>query len=177
MHTIAQQYLGLALAEREQNLYHDSYFHLTVWNPDEAKPETFEYAATAYGGIGSMSSNTVIDLLAKTHGSVKAAYEAYETRDRRAHAARILADDLNRGTPFKGDTVRVTRGRKVPKGTVGKVLRVTEKVTHVSRYGTWTTRELFAFIVTPTGAWEVKAEYCEIVERGEIVQELFDLAS
>lgn len=180
MHPIAQQYLGLTLSEREQNLRDDSYFHITVWNADESKPESHEYAATAYGGVGAMSSHTRMQLLAATHDSVKRAYSSWEAQQDRRIAAEQLLRGLGSdafGRCYKGDTVRVVRGRKVPKGTVGKVIRVVEKVTHVSRYGTWETKELFAMIVTPTGAWEVKSEYCEIVERGPVLQELFDLAS
>lgn len=177
-HPLAQQYFGMVLAEREQNLRDDSYFWLTVWNPEEATREHFQYAATAYGGVGPMHPSAVQDALASTYPSVHAALARWNERNERASAVRLIDLGFNtHGTVYKGDRVRVARGRKVPKGAEGRVIGVQEKVTHVSQYGTWTTKELYALIVTESGAsWSVAAKHLDVIARGEILQQLFDLS-
>lgn len=177
MHPVAEQYRGFVLAEREQNLRDDSYFWLTVWNPDEVRSEQFQYAATAYGGCGPMSSHLVTDLLAATPAGVRFAAERQADQAGRAAAINALGVEMSHGHVFKGDIVRVTRGRKVPRGTEGRVLGVEDRVTHVSRYGTWATHEQFALIDTPTGFWSVNAKHLDVVRRGEVMQRLFDLAN
>ena len=174
--SIEQQYEGFVLAEREQNLRDDSYFWLTVWNPDEEKPDHFQYAATAYPSA-PLHHDAVRRLLSATHAGVQTAVKRYEERHERAVAFKLLAMAFERGDVFKGDRVRVARGRKVPRGIEGRVLRVEERVTHVSRYGTWKTREDFALIDTGNGFWTVNARHLDIIERGPVVQELFDLAA
>lgn len=41
-----QTHHGLCIEDRERNGYHDSDFYMVVWNPDEGKPESIEYAST-----------------------------------------------------------------------------------------------------------------------------------
>lgn len=170
-----EQYTGFALTEREENRYHDSYFHLTVWNPDEQAPEHHMYASTAWPS-SPMGSYTVSKLLSATFPAVHEAVRRYEERFDRAHRARILSLLIAEGEVFPGDTVTVFKGRKVPKGTTGRVLTVEEKVTHVSKYGTWQTKEKFAFLITDSGAWTVNCAHLKVLQRGPIVQEIFDLA-
>lgn len=174
--SLLQQYNGLALAEREQNQYHDSYFWLSVWDPDEARPETFQYAATAYPS-DPLGDRARAELLGSLLPSVKAAHDKWTDQADRVTAIRILDLKFQRCDVFKGDTVRVARGRKVPKGLVGRVVSVETRVVHTSRYGTWQNKEDFALIDVGTGFWTVAAKHLEVVERGEILQTLFDLAS
>lgn len=175
MHSIAQQYSGLVLAEREQNLRDDSYFHLTVWDPEELKQETFVYAATAWPST-PLHPETVQTLIKATPAGVHHARDAAQDRAKRAAAVELLQMQLQRGDAFKGDRVRVARGRKVPRGIEGRVISVFEKVTHTSKYGTWQTRETFAMIDGDKGVWTVRTDHLDIVERGPVVQELFDLS-
>lgn len=169
-HPVAAQYVGFAIAEREENRYDDSYFHLTVWNPETAKPEWFMYAATAFPSH-PMHPDTVRALLAETFPSVRQAFDTYITNTTRARAAKHL-DSLMNETVFKGDSVTVTRGRKVPKGTTGKVINVEERAAYVGNY-----TERWALVVTESGAsWSVKCEYCTVLARGPVAQELFDLS-
>lgn len=171
-HPIAQQFTGFALAEREQNMYDDSYFHLSVWDPDEAKPEEYQYAATAYPST-PMHPRVVSELLDATLPSVRAAYAQYKARNIRKCAAAVLMLRMESfDGVFKGDTVRVDRGRKTPKGTTGKVIHVEDRPAYVGNY-----TEKWALVVTDSGAsWSVKAEYCTVLSRGPVAQELFDLS-
>jgi hypothetical protein len=170
------EYRGFALAEREQNLYHDSYFHITVWNPETAEPESFEYAATAHGGSYPLSPESRLSLLESIEPAVKSAYERWQERANRRYAFTMLQLDFERGKVFKGDRVRVARGRKVPRGLEGTVMSVETRVTHTSKYGTWQTKEDFALVACGTGYWTVNAKNLDIIERGPVMQELFDLA-
>lgn len=172
---LIEQFTGFLLSEREENRRDDSYFHMTVWNPEESEPQHHLYAATAWPST-PLHPRTVQVMLDCTLPSVKTALQRFnEQQDRVAHV-KLLLIQMQHGEVFVGDTVRVVRGRKVPKGTVGRVINVEKRVTHVSKYGTWETKESFALVVTPAGAWSVKAEYLEVVERGPVMQEIFDLA-
>lgn len=42
-------YIGLCIKEREQNLYHDSYFYMIVWDEEKQEPKSIEFATTAAG--------------------------------------------------------------------------------------------------------------------------------
>lgn len=175
-HPLAQQFQGLILAERERNMRDDSYFMLTVWDADAGQPDCFEYAATAYGGIGPMHHDTVRAAIAETFPSVIDALRVWNTRSDRIHAFGMIERRLDYSV-FKGDTVRVARGRKVPKGLVGKVVSIErDVVVHRSRYGTWDTKADFAVIAVDGGVWKIDAKNLDVVARGEIMQELFDLA-
>jgi hypothetical protein len=175
-HPVAQLYKGFALAEREQNLRDDSYFHLSVWNPDTAAVEEFQYAATAYPS-NPMHPETVHALLAETLPSVKAASAKYWLDQARAAGARVL--DYTMFTveyywkPFKGDVVRVARGRKVRKGLVGEVISSSERT-----FGYNNTRTYVLIDCGADGTWTVDTANVDCVRRSPAkLQELFDLSN
>lgn len=178
MHATAEQFQGYALEEREQNLSNDSYFHLTYWNPDTAKPESVEYAATAYPS-NPMQPATVQALLAATLPAVRSAYAKWNTDMDRVCAARSLAYVLEQRMwfkypeAFKGATVTVARGRKVRKGLTGKVL------SHSRRTFGFNTKTDYFFIDCGTdGCHTVAADNVEVLQHApEKLQELFDLSN
>lgn len=175
MHPIAELFKGYILAEREQNLRDDSYFHVTVWNPDTSQPEEFQYAATAYPS-SPMQPETVRAALDATLPSVKTAYAKWHTDMDRVCRARVLYYTLftveEYWKPFKGDTVRVARGRKVPKGLVGTVLSSSERT-----YGYNNTRTYLWIDCGADGIREVDSANVDSVKRSPaVLQELFDMA-
>lgn len=176
MHATAEMYQGFALAEREQNLRDDSYFYLMVWNPETAQPEEHQYAATAYPS-SPMGFDTVQHLLALTPESVKAAYAKW-TQDM-LRVGQALSLDYTMHTvkyywrPFKGDTVRVARGRKVRKGLVGTVLTSSERT-----YGYDAKRTYVLIDCGSDGTWTVDTNNVDCVTRAQNkLQELFDLSN
>jgi hypothetical protein len=177
MHPIAQAYNGFILAERERNMYHDSYFMVTVWNPDTSQAEEFEYAATAYGGVGPMHHDTVQAAIAATPDSVKSAYYEWLIEGQRISAARVLDYIMNTveyyWKPFKGDVVRVARGRKVRKGLVGEVFGTSERT-----FGYNNKRTYIMIDCGADGIWTVDSANVDCVHRSPAkVQELFDLSN
>lgn len=177
MHPIAQAFHGFILAEREQNMRNDSYFHVTVWNPDTSEAEEFEYAATAYGGIGPMHHTTVREAIAATPDSVKFAAHKRSTEWQRIGRARQLDYIMNTVEyywhPFKGDVVRVARGRKVPKGLVGTVLSSRERTFGYNNVRTYLWLDCGA-----DGIKEVDMANVDTVHRSPAaLQELFDMAN
>lgn len=176
LQVIVDNLRGVMIDEREQNLSSDSYFYITYWNVDEARTEHEMYGTTACGNAPGMPSSMVAELRASLLPSVAYAVKQHDSRQRRAAAVRLLDMHLERREVFKGDTVRVARARKVPKGTEGVVMLVTERVTHTSQYGTWETRENFAMIDSPSGMWTTAAKNLDVIKRGPVMQELFDLS-
>lgn len=102
---------GLCLHERECNMHDDSDFYMTVWNPETKQPQEIQFGTTrgwSYPTLGSHVDATP---------AVQAEYETWLAEKRReAEAAR--AAELARA-PGRGKTLKVVKGRKVPKGTVG----------------------------------------------------------
>jgi hypothetical protein len=178
MHPVAEAYKGFVLAEREQNLYNDSYFWLTVWNPDTAAPEEFQYAATAYGGVGPMSWESVQAAVAETPDGVKSAYAKWQV-DRYRFGSALSLDYVMQqrmfkyAEVFKGATVRVARGRKVRKGLTGTVISQSSRT-----FGYNNVRHYFFIDCGADGSWTVDAENCDIIQHSPVkLQELFDLAN
>lgn len=176
MHPIADTFHGFILAEREQNLRDDSYFHVTVWNPEAAQPEEFQYAATAYPS-NPMHPETVQAALAATLPSVRAAHAKWNTdmdrvgRARSLHYIMFTVEDY--WQPFKGDTVRVARGRKVPKGLTGTVLSWSERT-----YGYNTKRTYLWLDCGAEGIRQVDMANVDTVKRSSAaLQELFDMSN
>jgi len=113
-----REFVGAVLGKREQNLYHDSYFHAIVWDEERSEVRSVEYGATAY------YSNTGVTVDATREVIEKAVAQ---------RAAQYLADweREHNDTVRKGYTARVTvRGE----GTVEGV------VAWEARYGTPTPR-------------------------------------
>ena len=162
---------GFCISDREMNGRDDSDFLMTVWNPDTCEAKETCFATTrgwSYPCYGSSPD---------AMPSVMVAYMDWRAREmRKWHALKVLqALDI----PHVGATVHVYKGRKVPKGTVGKVLSSREEVTHVSRYGTWkTTRTLLMIAIEGRNATtHVDADHCKVIAQNpELVQTAFDMA-
>lgn len=103
---------GLVLAAYEQNGYDDSDFYALVWNEEKQEIEHVRYATTRGW---SYPCNAWIDatpeVIEKARESRRPAIKSmfYSNAEKKAKEIQ------------KGKTVKVVRGRKVPKGTEGEV--------------------------------------------------------
>lgn len=107
---------GLVVACREQNLYHDSYFSATYFNPETGGFESMEYGSTAYSGGGMAEVDAPPALLEYYNDVQREIYARFAAEDAAAAAAKEAA------TPSVGKTVKVVKGRKVKVGTVAEVV-------------------------------------------------------
>lgn len=109
---------GCTLADREQNYHDDSDFYVLQWNPERRVVEQIGYGTTR--------------CIAPTQAHVDATDEVVEEAARWAiteafaRARAEVADEIRRHQTriTKGAKVKVVRGRKVAKGTVGFVAGV-----------------------------------------------------
>ena len=104
---------GLVLYTGEHNYRDDSDFYAVVWCPEKGEPCEVEYGSTRFWT--ELNSAT-----ADATPEVRAAYDAWRAA-KDAEEAREAAEEEAR-VPREGRTVKVVRGRKVPKGTVGTVV-------------------------------------------------------
>lgn len=102
---------GRVLATREENRYHDSYFHALIWDDEKAEPRWVEYGGTHCAGWSHPPVDATLER--------RAAYAAYQAHQQAVHTQRKAECDAN--TPTKGKRVRVVRGRKIARGTEGEV--------------------------------------------------------
>lgn len=109
---IRTSHVGLVISEREANGYHDSDFYATVWNFEKSAPEEILVGSTR-GWTYPNGSN--ID----ASPEIMALYNAYQEAKRLKEVARYEAERAK--MPVVGKLVTVTKGRKLPVGTVGEV--------------------------------------------------------
>ena len=106
------QYVGCVLDTYEHNGCHDSDFYAVCWDEEQGKVVTIEYDTTRCGGYGTATIDATKEVLAKVYRYYKrlatATFDTYGNE----HIAKTIS---------KGDEVVVVRGRKVAKGSVGKV--------------------------------------------------------
>lgn len=105
---------GAVLTTRERNWHDDSDFYAVVWNDEKKEIANIEYDSTRYAGGGTAWADATPEVVAKAN-----AY-AY------AKLRRLVWGDYLKGLrkPEKGDMVTVVAGRKVPKGTKGRLFWV-----------------------------------------------------
>lgn len=106
-------HVGLCIRDYERNGYNDSDWYMIIWNPVEKRPETLEFASTrgwSYPCYGSKPDATP---------EILAAYQAWEKEY--AESQRRALEAAEAKLPKVGRAVRVVKGRKLPKGTVGRV--------------------------------------------------------
>lgn len=106
-------HVGLCISDYERNGYDDSDFYMVVWNWEKMHTETIEFASTrgwSYPAMGSKPDATPEVLAAYAEWQKK--IDADARRERQEAESRL---------PKKGRTVRVIKGRKLPKGTIAKV--------------------------------------------------------
>lgn len=106
------RYVGCVIDTYEHNGYHDSDFYAVCWDEELGKVVTIEYDTTRFGGYGSATVDATEDVLAKVYRYYKkGATKSFDEHDNE-YLAKII---------HKGDDVVVVRGRKVAKGSIGKV--------------------------------------------------------
>lgn len=103
---------GKVVDTREYNGYDDSDFYAVVWT--DVGPVNVFYATTRAACYGSATVDATPEVMA--------AYKAHLAEDAKKDAAVRAAREA--ATPAKGKTLKVVKGRKVPKGTVGTCIWV-----------------------------------------------------
>lgn len=179
MHYVEQIWGGFVLSEREENRYHDSYFHITVWDASIGAQREFQYASTAGGNpenCGPMGYETIKRLVALTPEHIKDL--AQKWRDRQVRAKQVEYLIAHKSREDIGATVKVTRGRKVAKGTVGRIMTIRQECVHRA-YSDWATKNRhMAMLDTSNGFPIVDLANCDVLQPSpQRAQLLFDLAS
>lgn len=105
-------HIGHVLWEREQNLYHDSYFWATVWDPVKKEPKSFEYNSTAYAGGDGCLVDATPEVLAAVEEYRFRIQSAQRAARRKAEAAdiRLVRKNVKEVLGFEG-TVQFCRLR------------------------------------------------------------------
>jgi hypothetical protein len=103
-------HVGVVLEDRERNGYSDSDFYAVVWNHEKQCTEHVEYATTRGW---TYPNHCKVDATPE----VLAAYRAWSEKKRAEY--RQLEADREAKRVARGKTLRVVKGRKVAKGTVG----------------------------------------------------------
>lgn len=106
------QYAGCVLDTYEHNGYHDSDWYAVCWDEDKQKVVEVEYDTTRCGSGGKAEIDATDDILAKVYRHYfKIGKDLFDSRT-----------NIEQAKSFdRGDTIVVVRGRKIPKGTKGKV--------------------------------------------------------
>lgn len=104
-------YEGAVLSLREMNGYDDSDFYALVWDDAAGAPKEVQYATTR-----GWTYNNGADVDATPE--VLAKYAAYTAAKQKAAA--LYAAQQAAAAPHKGALVKVAKGRKFPKGKLGK---------------------------------------------------------
>jgi hypothetical protein len=122
------EYVGAVLGTREQNLYHDSYFHAIVWDEEHQEIRSVEYGATAYYSNTGVTVDATREVIGKAVAHRAAGYLAdWEAK----HGATVR----------KGMAATVTvRGEGTLTGVVGWVGESKARTAWEARYGTPTPR-------------------------------------
>lgn len=120
-------FVGAVLGTREQNLYHDSYFHAVVWDEERQEVRSVEYGATAYYSNTTVTVDATREVIGKAVAHRAAAYLADWEAD---HGKRV----------HKGMTARVTVEGETLTGTVAWVGESRPNSAWEARYGTRTAR-------------------------------------
>lgn len=108
---ITNHYEGCVLKVWEHNMYDDSDFLALVWNDEEQKVEQIMYDTTRCGGSGRAEVDVTLETAIKV-------YKYYKNLTLLNVPAMIRSQ---RNKVDKGREVEVIKGRKVKKGTSGKV--------------------------------------------------------
>ena len=135
---VTHTFPGVAIpgTDREENRYHDSYFHVLVWNDDEGSVQSIQYGSTAFGGWSRLCPADFIDLDSDAAGRMVDFMRRVIVR--RLVERRIAqATDPTRIGAHVTIHTPTTRGKnKTDKGATGTVAWVGDE--RKSAYGTWT---------------------------------------
>ena len=121
-------YEGAVLGTYERNGYDDSDFYAVVWDADEQRLRTVEYATTRAATYGNSASADVTD---------EVLAEVREWARGQLFGRYDLRRGWDRETASVDREVRVTRGRKVPKGTEGRVVGRGQSYNQWERHSEW----------------------------------------
>lgn len=109
------EFVGCVLNTYERNGYDDSDFYAVCWDEETQSVIDIEYDTTRAGGGGYAEIDATEDVLRK-------AYRYYKNCGRTLYDTKT---NPNQAKAVKvGDTVKVVRGRKIPKGSAGQVFWV-----------------------------------------------------
>lgn len=106
------EYVGCVLDTYEHNGYDDSDWYAVCWDEEKQKVVHVNYDTTRCGGGGSAAIDITEENLLKVYRHYKQDARKWFDTIANPEAAKQIR---------KGDTVRVVKGRKVKKGTVGTV--------------------------------------------------------
>ena len=118
------EYVGCVLSAYELNGYNDSDWYAVCWDREQQKLVEVEYDTTRAGGGGRAEIDATQEVLREV-------YRWYKRMGREHFDC--CTNPSNAKKVQKGDTVRVVRGRKVPKGTEGVVFWVGTRYNQYSR--------------------------------------------
>lgn len=106
------EYVGCVLSTYERNGYNDSDWYAICWDGEKQKVVEVEYDTTRAGGGGRAEIDATTEVLREV-------YRWYKRMGRQLFDIRTNPEQAKKIQ--KGDTVKVIKGRKVPKGTEGVV--------------------------------------------------------
>ena len=106
------EYVGCVLSTYELNGYNDSDWYAVCWDREQQKLVEVEYDTTRAGGGGRAEIDATPEVLREV-------YRWYKRMGREHFDC--CTNPSNAKKVQKGDTIKVVRGRKVPKGTQGLV--------------------------------------------------------
>lgn len=142
-------YHGCVLDTHEYNGYHDSYWYAVVWDETAGRIKEVEYATTAAGGGGWAEIDATPEVARKVYRYLyKCGKARFDDQYNEEQAKEVRKDD----------TVIVVRGRKVQKGTMGKVFWIGKRYNYYTR-----TNELRVGIEFDGQREFLPAEYVEVV--------------
>lgn len=118
------RYTGCVLSTYERNGYNDSDWYAICWDREKQKVVEVEYDTTRAGGGGRAEIDATGEVLREV-------YRWYKRMGREHFDC--CTNPSNAKKVRKGDTVRVIRGRKVPKGTEGVVFWVGTRYNQYNR--------------------------------------------
>lgn len=160
-------FVGAVLDTYERNMRDDSDFYAIVWDEEKQAVCDIEYATTRFPTYNHSAQVDATD-------DVKAKAVAYWSATQRATVETSLRRKY--AEPHIGAQVRVTRGRKVPKGFTGRVASLEKLANHFKpapRYsGGWDVPELWALVLGDRGTYKIKAEYLEVIPDPERTEAL-----
>lgn len=124
---LAPFYVGMVLALGEHNYYDDSDFYAVVWDDNKGAPIEVPTGTTRGWTAGGAAVDATPEVVAK--------YEAWKAERAKERVAKeVAAREAKRvadlAAPARGKHCKVVKGRKVPIGTEGVCVGVTE-----GRYG------------------------------------------
>jgi len=117
-------YEDCVLDTYERNGYDDSDWYAVCWDAEKGRVVDVNYDTTRCGGSGWAEIDATEDTLRSVYRFYKAvARGQFDSRYNKEQAMAVR----------KGDTVKVIRGRKIPKGGIGRVFWVGTRFNPYSR--------------------------------------------